>query len=104
MARIRTGIPQRGHPHALSAARIAQLHRWQLLGAAARKGRHTAARDIHHARRAAQRSRIVAPLARAAAWGVSKTAFPAQLVAPLVPGYQPGDRTYSVPRLGRVRK
>ena len=105
MARIRTGIPQRGHPHALSAARIAQLHRWQLLGAAARKGRHTAARDIHHARRAAQRSRIVAPLARAAAWGVSKTAFPAQSGAPRgwrLPARRPD--ILGCPRLGWVRK
>ena len=104
MARIRSGLPQRGHPHAMSAARIAQLHRWQLLGAAARKGRHTAARDIHHASKAASRKRVLAPVGRAVAWGISKTTLPSQLVAPLIPGYQPGDRTYSPPKVGRRRK
>jgi hypothetical protein len=89
------------HPHRLSAARIAQLHRWQMLGAQARKGQRTAARDIHHASKARRRRGVVAPLVKATAWGVSKTVMPAQLVAPLVPGYQPGDRTFNPPRAKR---
>ena len=101
MARISSGLPQRGHPHTLSAARIAQLHRWQLLGAQARRGSHTARKQIHHAQTAKARRRIGAPTLRAAAWTVSKTALPTQLVAPVLPGYQPGDRTYNAP--GRRR-
>jgi hypothetical protein len=89
------------HPHRLSAARIAQLHRWQMLGAQARKGQRTAARDIHHASRARGRRAVIRPLVKAAAWGVSKTALPTQLVAPLVPGYQPGERTFNPPKLKR---
>lgn len=98
MARIRSGLPQKGHPHKLSAARIAQLHRWQLLGAAARRGRRTAARDIHHAQRAKGRKAVLGPALKAAVWGVSKTAVPTQLVAPLLPGYQPGERTFTPQR------
>jgi hypothetical protein len=89
---------RRGIPHTLSSSRIAQLHRWQLLGAAARKGRKTANRDIHHAKRAKSRRAVLAPALKTAAWGISKTANPLQLVAPIVPGYQPGERTYKPTR------
>jgi len=96
--RARTGIPQRGHPHMLSAARIAQLHRWQILGAQARRGQRTAARDIYHANKAKGRKAILKPALRAAAWGVSKTVLPTQMVAPIIPGYQPGERTFNPPK------
>lgn len=87
------------HPHTLTAARIAQLHRWQMLGAAARKGQRTAARDIYRANRARRNSRqTIRSLARATAWGTSKVLLPTSLVTPYIPGYQPGDRTYMVPR------
>jgi hypothetical protein len=85
-------------PHQLTAARIAQLHRWQLLGAAARRGRRTASRDIHHATRAKGRRAVLKPALKAAIWGISKTAVPTQLVAPVLPGYQPGERTYTPQR------
>jgi hypothetical protein len=99
MARISSGLPQRGHPHKLSAARIAQLHRWQLMGAAARRGRKTARTDIHHAQKAKARTGgQIKGAIRAAAWGVGKTVLPTQIVAPLVPGYQPGDRTFKPPK------
>jgi hypothetical protein len=104
MARIKTGLPQKGHPHRMSAARIAQLHRWQMLGAAARKGQRTAGRDLHHARKAAARKKTIQPIGRAVAWGISKTAVPTQLVAPFIPGYQPGDRTFSIPKRAKQRR
>ena len=88
----------------MTPARMAQLHRWQLLGAAARKGRSTARTDIYRKARAAKRKMVVAPIARAAAWGVSHTALPIQMVSPLIPGYQIGDRTYNAPSVGRARR
>jgi hypothetical protein len=92
-------VGRAGIPHRLTSARIAQLHRWQLLGAAARKGRRTAQRDIYRANRARYHGpHTVRALARATAWGTSKLVLPTSLVTPVVPGYQPGDRTYRPPR------
>jgi hypothetical protein len=96
VSRAQRALRARGsaHPHRLSASRIAQLHRWQMLGAAARRGSHRASRDIHFAQTAKARSRVAPGALRAAAWTIGKTVLPTQMVAPLIPGYQPGDRTY----------
>jgi hypothetical protein len=95
---IRRGSSRKGIPHKMTAARAAQLQRWQMMGANARKGQRTAQRSLHHASKARGRKEVVRPIAKAVAWGVSKTALPTQLVAPFIPGYQPGDRTYTPPK------
>jgi hypothetical protein len=100
MATTRAGIR-----HTMTAGRLAQLHRWQLLGAAARRGRRTARTEIYRASRAKGRKEILRPALRATAWGVSKLAVPTSLVTPIIPGYQLGDRTYMAPRgLGRNKR
>lgn len=83
------------HPHRLSAARIAQMEKWRLLGAQARRGRHTAKRETFHAKRAKRGSPgIGKSYARAAAWGTQKLLLPLGAGGPLValgknriPGY-----------------
>jgi hypothetical protein len=83
------------HPHRLSAARIAQMEKWRLLGAQARRGQHTAKRETFHAKRAKKGTPSVAKSwGRAAAWGAQKLVLPLGAGGPLValgknrlPGY-----------------
>lgn len=82
------------HPHRLSAARIAQMEKWRLLGAQARRGQHTAKRAAFHAKRAKRGTSIGKSYARAAAWGTQKLVLPLGAGGPLValgknriPGY-----------------
>lgn len=82
-----------GAPHTLTASRAAQIHRWQLLGAAARKGQKRANRGVAHASAARSRRNVAGSYAAAAKWGVTKLLLPTSLVTPLVPGRQPGDNT-----------
>jgi|SRR6516165_11223340 hypothetical protein len=94
---------ERGIAHKLTAARIAELHRWQMLGAGARRGVRKARTEIHHARASAYHGHhTIASIAHAAVWGVTKTIAPQSLVTPVVPGYQPGDRLH-MPLAGRPR-
>lgn len=82
---------RKGVPHTLTPARAAQIHRWQLLGAEARKGQKKAARAGHHAALTRQRTGVIGTYANAAKWGVSKLVLPTSLVGPLIPGKQFGE-------------
>lgn len=82
----------KGASHTMTPARAAQLHRWQMLGAAARRGQGKAKRGAHHAQIAKNRKSVGADYAAAAKWGVTKVLLPTSLVTPIMPGYQPGDR------------
>jgi len=87
---------EKGVAHQLTAARIAQLHRWQMLGAAARRGKRTARHDIHRTRHAAYHGRhSIRSVAHAVAWGTTRLVLPTSLVTPVIPGYQPGDRIHT---------
>lgn len=81
----------KGASHKMTPARAAQLHRWQMLGAAARRGQGKAKRAGHHAAIAKNRKSVGADYAAAAKWGVTKVLLPTSLVTPILPGYQPGD-------------
>lgn len=94
-------IARNGRPHTLTASRAAQIHRWQMLGAAARKGKGKAQRSAHHSASTKARRSVAAPLASAAKWGVAKVVLPTSLVTPFVPGYQPGDRGFGSTRKKR---
>jgi hypothetical protein len=94
---------EKGVAHKLSAARIAELHRWQMLGASARRGSRIARKEIHHARASAYHGHHgLASFAHAVAWGATKLVLPTSLITPAIPGYQPGDRLH-VPLAGRRR-
>jgi hypothetical protein len=83
------------HPHRLSAARIAQMEKWRLLGAQARRGRHIAKRETFQSKRAKRQTPSIGKsYTRAAAWGTQKLVLPLGLGGPLValgknrlPGY-----------------
>lgn len=92
---------RKGAPHTLTASRAAQIHRWQMLGAAARKGQGKAKRAGSHASAARSRKAVVGSYGKAVAWGTAKVLLPTSLVTPAIPGWQPGDR---VPGAGRGRK
>lgn len=83
---------RKGTPHKVTPARAAQIQRWQMLGAAARKGQGKAKRAGHHAQIAKNRKSVVGDYAAAAKWGVAKVLLPTSLVTPILPGYQPGDK------------
>lgn len=91
-ARTAGRVARKGVPHKLTPARAAQIHRWQMLGAAARKGQGKAKRAGHHAVSAKNRKSVAGDYAAAAKWGVAKVLLPTSLVTPFVPGYQVGDR------------
>lgn len=81
------------HPHNLSAQRIAQIEKWRLQGAAARRGKHLQQRSTFHAKRAKGKS-ITAGLARSTGWGLQKFVVPVGIGGPIValaknrlPGY-----------------
>jgi hypothetical protein len=101
VARRAVRTARKGVPHKLTPQRAAQIHRWQLLGAAARKGKKRAAKSAHHQQTARQKKAVVGTYASAAKWGVSKLILPTSLVTPIIPGYQPGDRTSFSPRRRR---
>jgi hypothetical protein len=67
---------RKGKPHAKTAARTAQIQRWQMLGAAARKGKGRAAKSIHHQQTAKARKSFVGSYANATKWGISKLILP----------------------------
>lgn len=94
---------RKGVPHTMTPKRAAQLKRWQLLGAAARKGKGRAAKSIHHGQTSKARKGVVGSYAKATKWGVSKLVLPTSLVTPIIPGYQPGDRGSFLPRIGGRR-
>lgn len=81
-----------GPKHTLTASRAAQIHRWQMLGAAARKGQKKAGKGAGQASAARSRRNVAGSYAAAAKWGITKLLLPTSLVTPLVPGQQPGDR------------
>lgn len=85
-------VARKGVPHKLTSARAAQIHRWQLLGAASRKGRHKAQRAGHHNALAKKRKNVTSGYANAVKWGTAKILVPTSLVTPAIPGWQPGDR------------
>lgn len=92
VARKVARVGRKGVPHKLSASRAAQIHRWQMLGAAARKGQRKAKRAGHHSVLAKERKNVVGSYASAAKWGTMKLLVPTSLVTPAIPGWQPGDR------------
>lgn len=89
---------KKGAKKTLTPARAAQIHRWQMLGAAARKGQKKAQRSQHHKVAAKNRKEVLSTYASAAKWGVQKLILPTSLVTPVIPGYQPGDRTKAKPK------
>lgn len=81
-------------PYRMTPARLAQIRRFQQMGAAARRGRQTAAKQNYHAKRAARRKSVIGTYGRATAVGLQKMVAPGGLVAPIVglaknnvPGY-----------------
>lgn len=84
-------VVRKGVKHTLSASRAAQIHRWQLLGAEARKGQKKGKRAGHHAASARARTNVVGTYANAAKWGVAKLVIPTSLVGPVLPGRQFGE-------------
>lgn len=91
----------KGPAHTLTASRAAQIHRWQMLGAAARKGQKHATKNSGHQAAAKSRRNVAGSYAAAAKWGVTKLLLPTSLVTPLVPGKQPGDGTRATKRRRR---
>lgn len=87
-----------GGKKTVTPARAAQIHRWQMLGAAARRGQKKAQRKGHHNAVAANRKGVASTYASAAKWGAAKVILPTSLVTPILPGYQPGDRVSSKPK------
>lgn len=98
-AKIAGRVARKGVPHKLTPQRAAQIHRWQMLGAAARKGKGKAQRSAHHATSSKNKKAVASSYAAAAKWGTAKLLLPTSLVTPVIPGYQPGDRV----RAGRRR-
>lgn len=92
MARTISRVVRKGVPHKLTASRAAQIHRWQMLGAAARKGKGRAAKANSVAGRAKERKQVLGSYGHATKWGLSKLILPTSLVTPFIPGYQIGDR------------
>lgn len=90
-------------PHKLTPARAAQIHRWQMLGAAARKGQKRASKSAHHDILAKSRRGVAGSYASVAKWGTTKLLVPTSLVTPMIPGWQPGDRLPGAP-IGRKRR
>lgn len=102
--KVARSAARHGTPHKLTAKRAAQIQRWQLLGAAARKGKGRAAKSIHHSQTARQKKNVVGSYAKATKWGVAKLVLPTSLVSPLIPGYQIGDRIPGLPRTGKRKR
>lgn len=82
------------HPHRISAARVAQIEKWRLLGAQARRGQHIAKRTAFQNKRAKRGTSVLKGYAKATAWGVQKMVVPIGGGGPLVaqaknriPGY-----------------
>jgi hypothetical protein len=67
------------HPHNLSAKRIAQIEKWRLMGAQARRGKHVAQRETFQRKRAKRGRSVTAALAKTSAWGVQKMVIPVGL-------------------------
>ena len=81
-------------PHKLSAKRIAQIEKWRMLGAQARRGKNTAKKTNYHRKRAKRGTSVTATYGRATAWGVQKMVLPVGVGGPIVsmaknrlPGY-----------------
>jgi hypothetical protein len=70
------GVTRKQKPHAMTPARAAQLKRWQMLGANARRGKGKAAKAIHHGQTAKARKSFVGSYANATKWGISKLILP----------------------------
>lgn len=98
MARVARRVIRKGVPHKITPARAAQIHRWQMMGAAARRGQKKSQRRAHHAVDAKNRKEVASTYASAAKWGIQKLLMPTSLVTPYVPGYQVGDKTKAKPR------
>jgi len=86
------GKSRKGIKHTLTPGRAAQIHRWQMLGASAKRGRGKAQKAAHSAIRSKNRKDVLGTYASAAKWGVAKLVLPTSMVTPVIPGYQPGDR------------
>lgn len=98
------GRSRKGIPHTLSSSRAAQIHRWQLLGAAARKGQKRGAKSGHHNALAKARKGVVGTYAATAAKGTARILLPTSLITPAIPGWQPGDKLPGAGRFTRRRK
>jgi len=92
---------RKGAKKTLTPARAAQIQRWQMLGAAARRGQKKAQKQANRNVGAKNRKEVVSTYASAAKWGVQKLILPTSLVTPAIPGYQPGDRTRATPKRKR---
>jgi hypothetical protein len=99
------------HPHKLSAARIAQMEKWRMLGAQARRGRHIAKRQTFQSRRAKRGTSLVGTYAKAAAWGTQKLVLPLGVGGPIVavaknriPGYNQAQIAKATTRRASVGK
>jgi hypothetical protein len=95
------GKSRKGIPHKLTSARAAQIHRWQMLGAAAKKGQRHAATTVHRTQTAKAKRAVAGTYLKTAAAGTAKILLPTSLVTPLIPGWQPGDR---LPGMGHLRR
>lgn len=98
MARVARRIASKARPKTITPARAAQIQRWQMLGAAARRGKKKAQKAGGRGVAAKNRKEVAATYASAVKWGVTKLLLPTSLVTPMVPGAQPGDRTRATPR------
>lgn len=95
------GKSRKGIPHKLTPQRAAQIHRWQMLGAAAKKGQRKAATTAHRTQTAKAKRAVVGTYASTAAKGTARLLLPTSLVTPFIPGWQPGDR---LPGMGHLRR
>lgn len=83
------------HPHKVTAKRIAQIEKWRMLGAQARKGAGVAKKSNYYSSK--QKSRnpgIAKTYAKTTAWGIQKMVLPVGIGGPIVsmaknrlPGY-----------------
>lgn len=97
---------RKGIPHTLTPQRQAQLKRWQMLGASARKGKGRASKAIHHQQTAKARKSFVGSYAKATKWGVTKLILPVgtggltALGKNAIPGYNQWQVARSATRKG----
>jgi|SRR3954467_6571494 hypothetical protein len=76
---------QKGKPHRITPARMAQLERWRQMGAQARRGKHIALKQSYHRKRAKRGTSVTKTLAKSAAWGTQKMVVPVGLAGPITP-------------------
>jgi hypothetical protein len=99
------------HPHRISPKRVAQIEKWRLLGAQARRGQHIAKRAAFHQKRAKRGTSVAKAYAKSAAWGTQKLVLPIGVGGPLVaaaknrlPGYNQLQIAKASTRRARIGK